>query len=38
MPSGDRRVLQLFEDSSDGGTTWHTLFKADHRPSRNAEP
>jgi hypothetical protein len=37
MPSGDRRVLQLFEDSSDGGKTWHTLFKADHRPLQNAQ-
>jgi hypothetical protein len=38
MPSGDRHVLQLFEDSSDGGKTWHTLFKADHRPLQNAQP
>jgi hypothetical protein len=38
MPSGERRVLQLFEDSSDGGKTWHTQFKADHRPLQSAAP
>lgn len=32
MPMSDHRVMQLFEDSSDGGVTWRTLFKAEHRP------
>jgi hypothetical protein len=31
MPLSGHHVLQLFEDSSDGGKTWHTLFKAEHR-------
>ena len=34
MPMSDHRVMQLFEDSSDGGKTWHVLFKAEHRPLR----
>ena len=38
MPLSDHRAMQLFEDSSDGGTTWHTLFKAEHRPLRSTEP
>jgi len=31
MPVSSDRVQQLFETSSDGGTTWRTLFKADFR-------
>jgi hypothetical protein len=31
VPLSGQRVLQLFEDSSDGGETWHTSFKAEHR-------
>ena len=38
MPLSDHRALELFEDSSDGGKTWRTLFKAEHRPQRTAEP
>ena len=38
MPLGDHRALQLFEDSSDGGQTWHTVFKAEHRPGVITEP
>jgi hypothetical protein len=38
MPLSDNRALQLFEDSSDGGKTWHTLFTAEHRPLRTGEP
>jgi hypothetical protein len=34
MPLSDHRVMQLFEDSPDGGKTWHTVFKAEHRPQR----
>src|SRR5689334_10505251 len=36
MPMSDHRVMQLFEDSSDGGKTWHVLFNAEHRPVRTA--
>jgi hypothetical protein len=32
MPLGESRVMQLFESSSDGGRTWRTIFKAEHRP------
>lgn len=32
FPLSEHRVQQLFEDSSDGGNTWHTVFKAEHRP------
>jgi hypothetical protein len=38
MPLSDHRALQLFEDSSDGGKTWHILFQAEHRPLRTGEP
>jgi hypothetical protein len=38
MPLSDHRAMQLFEDSPDGGKTWHTVFKAEHRPQRTAEP
>jgi len=38
MPLSDHRAMQLFEDSSDGGMTWHTVFKAEHRPQRITEP
>lgn len=31
MPLSDHRALQLFEDSRDGGKTWHTVFKGEHR-------
>lgn len=34
MPSGEHSAMQLFEDSPDSGKTWHTLFKAEHRPQR----
>jgi hypothetical protein len=34
MPMADHRAMQLFEDSSDGGKTWQTLFKAEHRATR----
>ncbi len=37
MPMSDHRAMQLFEDSPDGGKTWHTTFKAEHRLSRTAE-
>jgi len=30
LPVGDR-VEELFESSSDGGATWRTVFKAEHR-------
>jgi hypothetical protein len=38
MPSGDHGALQLFEDSKDGGKTWHTVFKAEHLPRPASEP
>jgi hypothetical protein len=38
MPLSDHRAMQLFEDSSDGGRTWHTVFKAEHRPQRATGP
>src|SRR4051812_37613813 len=38
MPLNDKRAMQLFEDSSDGGKTWHTQFQAEHRPLRTGEP
>jgi hypothetical protein len=38
MPLSDNRVLQLFEDSPDGGKTWQTVFTAEHRPLRTGEP
>jgi hypothetical protein len=38
LPQSDHRAMQLFEDSPDGGTTWHTVFKAEHRLQRTAEP
>jgi hypothetical protein len=38
VPLSDHRALQLFEDSSDGGKTWHTVFKAEHRLQRTGEP
>jgi pyruvate/2-oxoglutarate dehydrogenase complex dihydrolipoamide acyltransferase (E2) component len=38
MPMSDHRAMQLFEDSSDGGKTWHTVFKAEHRPQKTVEP
>ena len=31
MPLNDHRALQLFESSRDGGETWRTVFKAEHR-------
>ena len=31
MPMGDGRVEQRFESSSDGGSTWRVVFKAEHR-------
>jgi hypothetical protein len=38
MPMSADRAMQLFEDSADGGTTWHTVFKAEHRLERRAAP
>jgi hypothetical protein len=38
LPLSDHRAMQLFEDSPDGGKTWHTVFKAEHRLQRTAEP
>lgn len=38
MPLAGQRVMQLFEDSSDGGATWHPVFKAEHRPERPQTP
>jgi hypothetical protein len=38
MPLDDHRALQQFEDSPDGGKTWHTVFKAEHRLHATAEP
>lgn len=35
MPMSDHRVMQLFEDSPDGGKTWVTQFKAEHRPHKS---
>lgn len=32
LPLPDHRAMQLFEDSNDGGKTWHVQFKAEHRP------
>ena len=37
LPLSDNRAMQLFEDSPDGGQTWHTVFKAEHRPLRTGE-
>lgn len=37
VPLSEHRVLQQFEDSRDGGETWHTVFKAEHRLQRGAE-
>jgi len=37
MPMSEHRVMQLFEDSKDGGKTWYVIFKAEHR-ARTAEP
>jgi hypothetical protein len=34
MPMQNHHVMQLFEDSPDGGKTWRTLFKAEHRPRK----
>jgi hypothetical protein len=31
LPMAGHRVLQLFETSSDGGLTWRTQFRAEHR-------
>ena len=31
MPLGDNRAMQQFEDSRDGGKTWHVEFKGEHR-------
>ena len=31
MPLSGHRAQQLFEGSSDGGKTWRTFFKAEHR-------
>jgi hypothetical protein len=38
MPLSDHRALQQFEDSPDGGNTWHIVFKAEHRRQRTGEP
>ena len=31
-PLPDHRVRQTFEESKDGGQTWHAVFNAEHRP------
>ena len=31
LPLEGHRALQQFESSTDGGETWHTVFKAEHR-------
>lgn len=31
MPLGNNRAMQQFEDSKDGGNTWHVEFKGEHR-------
>jgi hypothetical protein len=28
--------MPLFEDSKDGGETWHVVFEAEHRPATAA--
>jgi hypothetical protein len=33
IPLSGHRALQLFESSQDGGETWRTVFKAEHRAS-----
>ena len=38
MPLSGGRVLQQFEDSPDGGKTWHMVFKAEHRLQRPPGP
>ena len=38
MPLSRDRALQLFEDSRDGGKTWHTVFRAEHRLQRSGQP
>ena len=38
MPLSDHRALQMFEDSQDGGQTWRTVFKAEHRATSAADP
>lgn len=38
MPLSDQRAMQLFENSSDGGKTWRTVFKAEHRLQRTDKP
>jgi len=37
VPSADHRAIQLFEDSPDGGKTWHVVFKAEDRPLQPGE-
>jgi hypothetical protein len=37
VPLSEHRVLQQFEDSRDGGETWITVFKAEHRLQRGSE-
>ena len=37
VPLSEHRVLQQFEDSRDGGETWTTVFKAEHRLQRGSE-
>lgn len=32
MPWAHGHVMQLFEESKDGGRSWQVLFKAEHRP------
>ncbi len=36
LPLSDRRALQQFEESRDGGKTWKVVFKAEHRPRTDA--
>ena len=37
MPMAEHRAMQLFENSTDGGKTWTTLFKAEHRLQRSED-
>lgn len=36
LPLDGHRAMQLFEDSRDGGKTWHLAFKAEHRLQQSA--
>jgi hypothetical protein len=38
MPMDGGRVMQLFEDSKDGGKTWFVIFRAEHRRQAASSP